>query len=227
MISFARLLLIAGVMATPCAAQTARPAATTVPPRLAAAVAGAIAELWAADSATIRLEWGSIPAAAVLSDSTPFRLSGKGGDGWLVALFQPVNKSATAVRVRAGVVDTIMLAARPLSAGSTLATHDLRPSSGVRWGIPTQVIRPAEGWVTRRALAAGDELVPGSVEAPQVVHAGDQVRIEWHRGIVTVGLDGVALASAALGETVSVRIAQRGGQRRGKVTGPGSVRLDS
>ena len=175
----------------------------------------------------IQLEWGSIPSALSLSDSTRFRLTGKGADGWLVALFQPADKSPVAVRVHAGMLDSVMLAARPLPAGAVLAARDLRPATAVRWGIPTATMLPAEGWVTRRALAAGDELRPGSVEAPQVVRSGDQVRIEWQRGAVTVGLDGIALASAALGETVSVRLAQRGGQRRGKVTGPGSVRLES
>jgi flagella basal body P-ring formation protein FlgA len=212
-ISFANAILAAAV--------------AIVPPRLAASVASAIAAQWAADTSAIRLEWGVIPSAAELSDSTPFRLTGKGGDGWFVALFQPRNKSAVAVRVRAGVSDTIALAARPLPAGSALAAGDVRFATGVRWGTPIADFLPADGWVTRRALAAGDELTPATVMAPQLVKSGDAVRVEWQRGAVTVALDGIALASGALGETVSVRLAQRGGQRRGKVTASGSVRLES
>jgi flagella basal body P-ring formation protein FlgA len=179
------------------------------------------------DSSAIRLEWGAIPAAAALSDSTVFSLMGKGGDGWLVALFEPAGKSPVAVRVRAGVLDSVLVAARPLVSGSTLAVSDIKAEMKVRWGVPVSGARPGEGWVLRRSLAAGQELTLPSVSAPQVVRSGDPVRVEWQRGVVTVALDGIALASGSLGETVSVRLAERGGQRRGRVMGPGSVRLES
>jgi flagella basal body P-ring formation protein FlgA len=190
-------------------------------------VAGAVARQWSADSAAIQLEWGVIPTAAALSDSTPFSLSGKGGDGWLVALFAPVKKSPVAVRVRAGVLDSVAVAARPLASGTTLASGDFSREIRLRWGVPVAEAGPADGWVLRRSLAVGQELTPNTVMPPQVVRSGDEVRVEWQRGTVTVALEGVALASGALGETVSVRLAQRGGQRRGRVTGPGTVRLES
>lgn len=226
MSSFAKLALLAALVASPCVAQTARPV-VTVPRRLAAAVAGAVARQWVVDSSAIQLEWGAIPSAAVLSDSTPFSLTGKGGDGWLIALFEPPMKSPVAVRVRGGVLDSVSVATRPLASGSTIAPDDIVREIRVHWGVPVPGTTPGEGWVLRRPLAAGQELTRATVSAPQVIRSGDPVRVEWQRGIVTVALDGVALASGALGETVSVRLAQRGGQRRGKVVGPGSVRLES
>lgn len=224
MISFARAMLATVLASSPVAA---REPAAPVPSGLAASVSAAVAALWATDAPAIRLEWGAIPSAVALSDTTPFRLTGKGAGGWLVALFRPAGRSAVAVRVRAGVVDSVMLAARPLAAGVTLEEADLRPATAVRWGPPRGETRPGAGWITRRAVFTGDELGPSTVMAPQLVHAGDQVRVVWRQGPVTVALDGVALSSAALGETVSVRLAQRGGQRRGTVSGPGSVRLES
>lgn len=226
MSSSANAALLLLLVATPGMAQAGRPA-VAVPPRLAEAVAGAAATQLAADSSAVRLEWGAIPSAASLSDSTPFSLSGKGTDGWLVALFTPVAKSPLAVRVRVGVLDSVPIAARPVTRGATLAPADVRREQRVRWGTSSAAVSPEAGWVARRAFAAGDVITSSSVTAPQVVQSGDQVRVEWQRGTVTVALDGVALASGGMGETVSVRLAQRGGQRRGRITGPGSVRLES
>ncbi len=225
--SFGRVAGLLALLASPCVAQSTRPADVIVPARLAAAVAGAVARQWAADSTAMRLEWGAIPSAAALSDSTPFSLSGKGGDGWLVVLFEPAKKSPVAVRIRAGLLDSVAVAARPVSSGTMLSSADIRKEEKVEWGVPTTRTSSLEGWVTRRPLAAGEQIAHSGVTAPQAVRSGDEVRIEWKRGIVTVALDGVALASGAIGETVSVRLAQRGGQRRGRVTGPGSVRLES
>lgn len=231
MSSFARLAVLAVGLATPCAAQGAAQGATSqagaVPAALAAAVAGTVARQWGADSAAVELEWGVVPSAAVLSDSTPFTLSGKGGDGWLVALFSPPRTSPVAVRVRGGVRSSVAVAARPLSSGAVIADGDITRDTRVRWGFPAPDAVPGEGWVMRRSLAAGQELTGSTASAPQVVRSGDQVHVEWQRGAVTVGLEGVALASGALGESISVRLAQRGGQRRGRVTGAGSVRLES
>ncbi len=226
MISSARSAGLLLLLASPCAAQAHRPEAQ-VPGRLAAAVAGAAARQWVVDSARVRLEWGVVPTAAALSDSTPFSLSGKGADGWMIAVFTPATGSPAAVRVRVGLLDSVTVAVRSIARGATLAAGDSRRDERVRWGVPAPELVPGEGWVTRRPLAAGDEITPSSATAPQVIKSGDQVRVEWRRGAVTVALDGVAMGSGALGESVSVRLAERGGQRRGKVMGPGSVRLES
>lgn len=208
----------------------ARPPAThaSVPAPLAAAVGGAIADRWAVDSVRVRLEWGSVPGAAALSAATPFQLVGKGDDGWFVALFGPAAGSPVAIRLHAGVLDSVSVAARALGTGVELAATDLRRDARVRWGAPTAPAAASlEGWVTRRPLAKGDAISEANAAPPQVVHSGDAVRLEWRRGGVIVALDGVALGSAAMGQTVRVRIAERGGQRSGRVTGPNAVRLDS
>lgn len=223
MSSSASLALFALVLAaTPVSAQA------TVPAPLAAAVGGAIASRWSVDSSRIRLEWGSVPGAASLSAGMPFHLLGKGDDGWFVALFEPVAGSPVAIRVRAGALDSVSVATRALGSDVELAASDLRRDARVRWGSPaTNGATPAEGWRTRRPLAAGEAFTAATAAPPQVVRAGDAVRLEWSRGGVLVALDGIALGSAALGQIVRVRIAERGGQRSGRVTGPNAVRLDS
>ena len=142
------------------AAQACAPPRLRSRPASPLAVAGASRRCGPPTRRPIRLEWGSIPSGTVASDSTPFRLTGKGTDGWLVALFQPAGKSRRRGAGARGVLDSVHVAARPLARGATLTAGDLRPATAVRWGTPTATVLPAEGWVTRRALAAGDELTP-------------------------------------------------------------------
>jgi flagella basal body P-ring formation protein FlgA len=224
-------LTLASLLASgAAAAQTAdrQAAGPPVPPAVAAAVLDGIAREWSADPAGIRLEWGAVPAAAVLGPTTPFRLMGKGTDGWYVAVFEPRLASPVAVRLRAGRVDTITVAARPLGINLVLASEDLRRDVRLAWGNPAaDGAQPGEGWVTRRPLAAGDPITAANAMPPQLVKAGDAVQLEWQRGGVMVGLGGIALGSGALGETVRVRLAERGGQRSGRIVGPNAVRLES
>jgi flagella basal body P-ring formation protein FlgA len=209
----------------PAAAQTA---GGPMPAGLDAAVAAGLAAEWSVDPAAVRLEWGAVPAAAVLGPATPFRLMGKGTDGWYVAVFEPRLSSPVAVRVRAGRHDPVTVAARPVGIYVVLAAADLRREARTAWGMPAPGgARPGEGWVTRRPLAAGEAVTAATAVPPQLVKAGDAVQLEWQRGGVMVGLGGVALGSGALGETVRVRLAQRGGQRTGRIVGPNAVRLES
>ena len=199
-----------------------------VPPALAGVVTAGFAKEWSTDSAAIRLEWGAVPGAAVLGPATPFRLMGKGTDGWYVAVFEPRLASPVAVRVRAGRLDTVTVAARPLAVSAVLTAADLRREARIAWGMPAPGgNEPGEGWVTRRPLVAGEAVTAANAVPPQLVKAGEAVQLEWQRGGVVVGLGGVALGSGALGETVRVRLAERGGQRTGRIVGPNAVRLDS
>jgi flagella basal body P-ring formation protein FlgA len=221
MISSARLALL--LAAAPLAVAGAQ-----VPAPLASAVATALAAQWSANSSEVRLEWGGVPGAAALTPTTPFRVLGRGTDGWYVALFQPSGGSPVALRVRAGTLDTLTVAARRLPANATLAAEDIRREARLRWGPPAAATAvPGEGWVTRRPLAPGDPLTEATVLPPQMVKAGDAVHLEWRRAGIVVALEGVALGSGALGQTVRVRLAERGGQRSGRVVGPGAVRIDS
>jgi flagella basal body P-ring formation protein FlgA len=107
-----------------------------------------------------------------------------------------------------------------------LRDGDLALAARVRWGAPEGAPpRPAEGWVVRRAVAAGTTLEAPIVTPPPVVAAGTQVSVEWVSGEISVRFEGTALHDAALGERVLVRPAGRAGAVRGTVTGPAAVRL--
>ncbi|HYC30817.1 MAG TPA: flagellar basal body P-ring formation chaperone FlgA [Gemmatimonadales bacterium] len=199
-----------------------------VPAAVSVAVAFEIAGRWGVEADGVRLEWGAVPAAAAVRDSTPFRLVGKGMDGSFVVVFEPAGASPAAVRVRAGVADSAVRATRALARGTVLAAEDLRTEPSVQWGPPREGgDMPAAGWTTLRPLASGDLVTSANAAMPQIVKAGDPVRVEWRRGGVLVALDGVALNPAGVGQPVRVRLGGRGGQRSGQASGPGLVSLDS
>lgn len=201
-------------------------ASTALPPRLAARVAEAVARSWAADTTGLVLSWGS-GAPADLPDSTGFRLLGNGDGGWYAVTFEPPGRPAVAVRLRVGVTVPRLVAARALRPGMTLVAGDLRAEPHVAWGPPLADLepRPAAGWLVRRAIAAGEALVPPRVAPPPVVAAGQSVRVHWSAGNVSVALEGTALNDAVVGETVRVRTGRRTGVLTGTVVAPGEARM--
>jgi flagella basal body P-ring formation protein FlgA len=199
-----------------------------VPAELAARVAGEVARLWGDDSAAVRLEWGALPPGASFPAGTRFRILGRGESGWLGVVFERPGAGGFAARLHAGADDSAAVAARAIRAGEQLAEADLRVEQRPRWGPPTRgQARAGAGWIARRALAPGDVLSASAAEPAPLVHAGETVQLEWRRGAVIVGLEGIALNSAGLGQPIRVRLTTGGAARNGIVAGPGFARLDS
>lgn len=193
------------------------------PPGLCDRVAGEIAARWQVPAERIVLEWGRLPAGPLEVGPTP-RLSGRGVDGWFVVQLGQ-GEATSAVRVRAGVRDTAVVAARALASGERLVLADVRCELRPRWGPPAASTspRPGPGWEVRRPLAAGEEITWPSAVAPPVIAAGAPVEMVWTRGSVRVSVTGIALHAARLGETVRVRL--EGQQRVGTAVGPGLASL--
>ena len=193
---------------------------------LAARVAEAVAHEWSVPPGSVHVAWGRMAAPLPSDPGTPFRLTGRGADGWYVAVFESTRERA-AVRVRAGVMDTVAVAARPLSAGARVQASDLRYEPRLSWGPPAtrRGGLAAPGFEIRRAIASGEVVAWPAVAPPTVVLAGAPVRLEWSRAGVRVSLEGVALNSARAGEIVRARVADRTGHVTGVATAPGVVAL--
>jgi flagella basal body P-ring formation protein FlgA len=176
----------------------------------------------------VRLEWGR-PSGALPAGALPFRVTGRGLAGWLVVVFDPSGRDAVAVRLRAGVEDTVLVAARPLIAGTLLGPADLRTESRVCWGppAPSSGPRPAPGWEVRRALVTGDALAPPVVAPPMLIVAGEPVRLVWAEGAVKVSVVGIALNRARQGELVRARVEGRSDRLVGTATATGTVVISS
>lgn len=224
MTSFARWLF-AGLSPLMLAA---RASDAPVSRALAARVAGRIADTWRVPPGELRLAWGRSSRDGTPPEDAPFRVMGHGEGGWFVVVFEPAESTACAVRVRAGVERPVMVASRPLEAGRPLASGDLREEVRVHWGAPSaeSAVVPADGWVVRRPIRAGDVVAPPAVVAPPLVLAGQPVRLEWRREGVEVSVVGIALNSARRGETVRARLEERPARLVGTVTAPGLATLE-
>jgi flagella basal body P-ring formation protein FlgA len=234
----AALLVLATLVATADMAHAlpapggARSARWTPPLALTRRVTTAIAQRWNVAPERLRLEWDSMPPAALasavasMSDASPMQLLGTGDGGAWIVLATPTPQSAPVqLRVRAGTEQTRVTAARDLPRDLTLTSSDIITATAIEWGMPrTTMSMPATGWVTRRVHLAGETLREPAVGPPQLIRAGEPVTIVWRDGALELRLVGTAANTAALGERVAVRI---DGRRRleGTATGPGTARL--
>lgn len=101
------------------------------------------------------------------------------------------------------------VATRALQRGDTLRAEDIAvidTSIVWRWNTPPDTTRAQPGWVTRRAITAGEVLRSPAVGAAPIVKAGTAVKVIYQDGPVRILLSGVATNNAALGAPVGVRI---------------------
>jgi flagella basal body P-ring formation protein FlgA len=123
---------------------------------------------------------------------------------------------------------SLPVATRDLARGSTVSAGDFRMIDTTmvwRWnGVAPDTTRAIAGWVTRRAVAAGELLRAPAVMAPPVVSGGATVSVIYQDGPVRLVLTGVATNSAPLGAAVGVRI-DRARRLDGIAVGPNTVRL--
>ena len=111
------------------------------------------------------------------------------------------------------------VAARNLARGVVLTRDDIDGDS-----ITVASAARLVGWGTRRLVRKGEPLREPAVAPPILVAAGSSVTVRATVGGVTVARDGTAMAAAALGERVRVRLdAQR--YATGVVAGPATVQL--
>lgn len=113
--------------------------------------------------------------------------------------------------VRAGVELRVPVAARDLPRGHVLDSTDVGMATQVAWGDARPPRTSPLGLVTRRALRAGDALLPPAVAVPLAVRAGEDVRAYWTRGDIRIEVSARAAGTGAVGDTVAVRTA--GGRR--------------
>lgn len=223
----ARCLVLALLLPLQAVAQ--RSDSTVIPEGLESRVISAVAAMWSVSEEQLEVEWGTIVGEdAALSTDAEFRLL-PGTRGAFVVEFRKADGSPLAVRLRAGVLDTVVVAARPLAVGATLQEQDLSFAQRSRWGPPGESSAPVPeaGWVVRRAVASGDILEEPTVQRPLLVRPGSRVTLVWQRNSVRVSVVGSAINGGALGDEVRVRLDDRHGRVRGVVTGEGVARLTS
>lgn len=199
----------------------------SVPDSFTARVAAAVAHDWGVEPSRLVLSWGRGPLGQIKPHSS-FKLLGLGDGGWLAVVLDPESQRPAALRLRVGFTEDQIVAARPIRAGTVLATADLRSEPHVHWGPPDTTAHeiPMAGWVARRGIAAGTVLEPSRVAPPPAITAGSAVKLTWKNSNVSVAMEGVALNDAATGELVRVRTARKTGVVSGTVTAPGEAMVN-
>jgi flagella basal body P-ring formation protein FlgA len=201
-------------------------AALPVPPALAAEVTAQVAARWGVAPERVALDWGAVPADLDFAPGTPVRLTGHPLNGWFAVVLRPTDPDAKALRVRAGVIDSMPVAAHALAPGTTLAPADLRIESRIHWGAPgPETGRAGPGWEVRRALTGGEILTAPQVMPPTLIAAGQPITLRWRRGQVEVRVSGTALHAARAGQTARVTLVGRRGRITGRVVGPATISL--
>lgn len=168
----------------------------------------AFAARWAVVPADVRIEWTNaeltretVPAGAALA------ILGDGADGRFVVEITDPDGRVRRVWVRAGVIAERYSAALDLPRGMTIDSTHVERAAGVAWGGPAHgQDNTVVGWVTRRAIAAGEPLEEPAIAPPAAVRAGDDVRVIVRRGAIELAIIGRALATATAGERVAVRL---------------------
>lgn len=198
--------------------------ATTEPAALMDALVDSVARRLGVDPAAVALEPLRLPAGRDLDPAVAPTLKGSGTGGlWLVEL-SDTQGGRFAVQMRAGVRETVAVAARALARGQVLAAADIEWSENVRFGgRPTEP--PQVGWEVARAVDAGERLRAPVVRPAPVVRSGEPVTVVWSSERVRLSLDGVALATAGVGDAVTVRLST-GRRVRGVAAPGGLVRLE-
>jgi len=220
-------------------AAIASPGGTAWPADLTSRLAAALASSWGVEESRLHVSWYPAPGVQPPADGTPLRIAGRGQGGWIVAVFDPANASPLAVRARVAMDDSVCVAAHELMAGHALTSDDLKHESRMRWGGPevgapaTGLLRapgasvPAPGWVTRRAIAAGEVVSWPAAMPPAVIRDGQSVEVHWERGGVRVSTRATALEPASEGARVRVRLADGSICRDAVVVGSGVVAIQA
>lgn len=116
------------------------------------------------------------------------------------------------------------VATRHLPRGTVLSERDLTVARVVLRGPQSDLPVAITGWVTRRAVRAGEVLRPPAIARRPLVPRGSVVDVAVRVGEVEVVTAGVVLRDGEMDDEVSIRL----GPKRtvqGRVRGPGQVLL--
>ncbi len=210
---FSTLLLLVACLVVQ--APRAQPPNETVE-RFVASEAAAVVPM--AAGARIEVEIGRLDPRlqlAACNDIEPFIPSGTRLWGRAHVGLRCADKGTSAARwqvflpVTVRVFGPALVATRPIAAGQTLADGDLATAE-VEWtrepqGVLTDLSQ-LDGRVSSRPIGIGQPIPLSALRAPQVVAAGDQVRIVGRGPGFSVTAQAVALAAAQDGQSVRVRL---------------------
>ena len=125
-----------------------------------------------------------------------------------------------------GVERTVPVAAHAMPRGATVTPADFSMIAAIVRPSLRTAAAAESGWVTRRAVAAGEPLIEPAVGPPALVVAGQAVTFVSDHAGIRLSIRGTAATGGALGDKVWVRM-DSGRRLRGAVIAPATIRADS
>jgi flagella basal body P-ring formation protein FlgA len=195
-------------------------------PALEDAVRRDIAERWRVYPEDLVLEWGLVTVDSP-GEGAEVRVVGGGrGGNWVAGFKRRGSNDWIQVRLRAGVVDRVPVAARDIARGTLLARDDVVVEEYADWGQPRERPAVAEiiGWRVNRRIRAGEVLQSPAIRPEDAVSSGSVIELVWEGRSVSVSVDGVAIGSGAVGDTIQVRVHDNR-RVRAVIDAPGRARV--
>jgi flagella basal body P-ring formation protein FlgA len=131
------------------------------------------------------------------------------------------------VSAQIAVTGNYVTTSRPLRAGQVIEAGDLILASGDIGNLPTGFIQDTNGAVgktLRNSLSGGQILRSDQLTAPMVIRQGQTVKVLTVGSGFAVSAEGKAMANAALGQLVQVRMTS-GQSVTGTARADGSVEI--
>jgi len=188
-----------------------------------------VAERWGTNPDDVVLDWTRPRTLPALDEFAGLEVLGGGRNGhWIVSIQRPPPaQDRVSIPMKAGIRRWVPVARKVVARGKTLEPEDLEMQAHVHWGPGEHLPEVAEvGWVAQRRIDTGDILSRPGVRPPLMVVSGGTVQLIWTSGALKISLDGVAVGSGSIGETVFVRT-EAGTRMSGVITGPGTVLLST
>ena len=128
--------------------------------------------------------------------------------------------------VQIQVDQAVVIAARPLTAGSIIEAGDLAVVRRNTSGLSSSTIRSPQaaiGKILRFGTLAGQPITTSMLNVPDVVHAGEQVTLYAQGDGIRIATIADAIENGRPGQSIMVRNLQSGRVVRGTVTPQGHV----
>ena len=147
-------------------------------------------------------------------------------DVWLDLVWHDTVYRSVRVSLSVQAMRELYVARRDLAPGETVGASDFvrQQADAAQLGEAAALALPDQ-WRMRHALRAGQALAASQVMLAGAVRRGEQVQVLWQDGALRIERAGTALADAAPGERVAVRMAG-GAEVSGRVEQDGTVRVD-
>lgn len=145
---------------------------------------------------------------------------------WLDLLWHGAVYRSVRVVLAVQAPRTLYVARRELAPGELVGADDFtrQQADAALLGEAAAQVLPAS-WRMRRTLGVGQALAASQLLAPGALLRGAPVAVRWQEGALRIDRAGTALADAAPGERVAVRMAG-GAAILGRLEQDGTVRMD-